>query len=311
MVKTPLSCKVPNSADENWGPLFNSKKSGTPYSISREYTFQGFGHSIHICSCNVLHHNEIAIVVSDYQQFTAIEVTKICTDLTPGQTCVAGVVPCLVIHNEIYSFNSSLASSSAINSDQWGSAAGVFNVHRLDSRGRCLEYSSSTFPIWSVLPATKECAINFKRYWFSRRIYELYDQYRTALRIISVGCESYAVTPDQILRDRLVFGIRDAKAWEAVKTKDHPPQEKSQRKARLSENAGTVDNNMSCIRGNCVLSMVKPATSAISRTILQPSAVANLPLRPSRLLRIMKCSRHISMVWMCRWLPVCDTEARK
>ena len=77
-----------------------------------------------------------------------------------------------------------------------------------------------------------------------------------------------------------------------VKTENHPPQ----KKARPSENAGTVDDDMSCIRGNYALPMVKPATSAMSRTILQPSAVANLPLRLSRLLRMMKCFRHTLMV---------------
>ena len=36
-----------------------------------------------------------------------------------------------------------------------------------------------------------------------------YDQYRTALLNIAAGCEFEKMTPDEILRDRLVFGIRD------------------------------------------------------------------------------------------------------
>ena len=50
--------------------------------------------------------------------------------------------------------------------------------------------------------------VPFERYRFNRGTQEAgetYDQYRTALRKLSEGCES----PDEILRDRLVFGIRD------------------------------------------------------------------------------------------------------
>ena len=38
---------------------------------------------------------------------------------------------------------------------------------------------------------------------------ETYDQYRTALRKLAEGCEFQTITPEEILRDRLVFGIRD------------------------------------------------------------------------------------------------------
>ena len=40
---------------------------------------------------------------------------------------------------------------------------------------------------------------------------ESYDQYRTALRMLAEGCTFQAITPDEILRDRLVFGIKDDK----------------------------------------------------------------------------------------------------
>lgn len=61
--------------------------------------------------------------------------------------------------------------------------------------------------------------VPFERYRFNRRVQEpgeTYDQYRTALRKIADGCEFDTITPDQILRDKLVFGIRDGKARERL-----------------------------------------------------------------------------------------------
>ena len=56
--------------------------------------------------------------------------------------------------------------------------------------------------------------VPFERYRFNRRVQEpgeSYDQYRTALRKLAEGCSFNTITPEEILRDRLVFGIRDAK----------------------------------------------------------------------------------------------------
>lgn len=56
--------------------------------------------------------------------------------------------------------------------------------------------------------------IPFERYRFNRRGQESgesYDQYRTALRMLAEGCDFQTITPDEILRDRLVFGIKDDK----------------------------------------------------------------------------------------------------
>ena len=61
--------------------------------------------------------------------------------------------------------------------------------------------------------------VPFERYRFNRRVQEpgeTYDQYRTALLKIAEGCEFQTITPDEILRDRLVFGIRDNKARERL-----------------------------------------------------------------------------------------------
>ena len=61
--------------------------------------------------------------------------------------------------------------------------------------------------------------IPFQRYRFNRRCQEpgeSYDQYRTALRKLSESCDFESITPDEILRDRLMFGIRDGKTRERL-----------------------------------------------------------------------------------------------
>ena len=61
--------------------------------------------------------------------------------------------------------------------------------------------------------------IPFERYRFNRRSQEsgeTYDQYRTELRKIAENCDFQSITPDEILRDRLVFGIRDSKTRECL-----------------------------------------------------------------------------------------------
>ena len=62
-------------------------------------------------------------------------------------------------------------------------------------------------------------SVPFERYCFNRRVQEpgeSYEQYRTSLRKLSEGCEFESITPDEILRDRLVFGIRDDKVRERL-----------------------------------------------------------------------------------------------
>ena len=61
--------------------------------------------------------------------------------------------------------------------------------------------------------------VPFERFRFNRRIQEpgeSYDQYRTALRKLADGCEFNQITPDEILRDRLIFGIQDSKVRERL-----------------------------------------------------------------------------------------------
>ena len=61
--------------------------------------------------------------------------------------------------------------------------------------------------------------VPFERYRFNRLVQEpgeTYDQYRTALLKLAEGCEFDKITPDEILRDRLVFGIKDNRARERL-----------------------------------------------------------------------------------------------
>ena len=61
--------------------------------------------------------------------------------------------------------------------------------------------------------------VPFERYKFYSTMQESgesYDHYRTALRQLAERCEFESITPNQILRDKLVFGIRDSKVRERL-----------------------------------------------------------------------------------------------
>ena len=45
---------------------------------------------------------------------------------------------------------------------------------------------------------------------------ESYDQYKTALRKLAEGCDFRKITPEEILRNRLIFGISDTKVRERL-----------------------------------------------------------------------------------------------
>ena len=62
-------------------------------------------------------------------------------------------------------------------------------------------------------------SVPFERYRFNKRAQELgesYEKYRTTLRKLSESCEFQSITPDEILRDRLIFGIGDVKVRERL-----------------------------------------------------------------------------------------------
>lgn len=61
--------------------------------------------------------------------------------------------------------------------------------------------------------------IPFESYRFNKQSQEAgesYDQYKTALRKLAEGCESDIITPEEMLCDCLIFGIRGVKARERL-----------------------------------------------------------------------------------------------
>ena len=80
--------------------------------------------------------------------------------------------------------------------------------------------------------------IPFERYRFNNRAQEAgetYDQYKTALRKLAEGCEFDKITPEEILRDRLIFGIRDVKIRERLLRESQLTLKKTNEIYRASE----------------------------------------------------------------------------
>ena len=80
--------------------------------------------------------------------------------------------------------------------------------------------------------------IPFERFKFNRRMQEpgkMYDQYRTARRKLADSCNFEEITPEEILCDRLVFGIRDSKVRERLLRETKLTLEKTDEICRASE----------------------------------------------------------------------------
>ena len=80
--------------------------------------------------------------------------------------------------------------------------------------------------------------VPFERYRFNKRAQEAgesYDQYKTALRKLAEGCEFHTITPEEILRDRLIFGIRDVKVRERLLRESQLTLKKTDEICRASE----------------------------------------------------------------------------
>ena len=80
--------------------------------------------------------------------------------------------------------------------------------------------------------------IPFERYKFHRRNQEpgeSYDQYRTALRKLAESCEFDQISPEEILRDKLVFGISDTKVRERLLRENKLSLAKTDEICRASE----------------------------------------------------------------------------
>ena len=80
--------------------------------------------------------------------------------------------------------------------------------------------------------------VPFERYRFNKRVQEAgesYDRYKTALRKLAEGCDFDSITPDEILRDRIVFGIRDNKVRERLLRESQLTSKKTDEICRASE----------------------------------------------------------------------------
>ena len=80
--------------------------------------------------------------------------------------------------------------------------------------------------------------VPFERYRFKQRAQEAgesYDQYKTALRKLAEGCELHTITPEEILRDRLVFGICEVKVRERLLRESQLTLKKTDEICRASE----------------------------------------------------------------------------
>ena len=80
--------------------------------------------------------------------------------------------------------------------------------------------------------------IPFERYRFNKRAQEAgesYDQYKTALRKLAEGCEFDTITTEEILRDRLIFGIREVKVCERLLRESQLTLQKTDEICRASE----------------------------------------------------------------------------
>ena len=80
--------------------------------------------------------------------------------------------------------------------------------------------------------------VPFQRYRFNKRAQEAgesYDQYKTALRKLAEGCEFHTITSEEILRDRLIFGIRDVKVRERLLRESQLTLKKTDEICRASE----------------------------------------------------------------------------
>lgn len=84
--------------------------------------------------------------------------------------------------------------------------------------------------------------IPFERYRFNKRAQEpgeSYDQYKTELRKLAENCDFYSITTDEILRDRLIFGIRDGKVRERLLRESQLTLEKTDEICRASESTAS------------------------------------------------------------------------
>ena len=111
--------------------------------------------------------------------------------------------------------------------------------------------------------------VPFERYLFNRRCQEpgeSYDQYRTALRKLAESCSFDSVTPDEILRDRLVFGIRDNKTRERLLRESTLTLKRTDELCHAAETMMSQLKYMEDSLGNAVSAVLKVPGTPSSKT---------------------------------------------
>ena len=126
--------------------------------------------------------------------------------------------------------------------------------------------------------------IPFERYRFNRRCQEpgeSYDQYRTSLRKLAGGCDFESITPDEVLRDRLVFGIRDSKTRERLLRE---PALSLKRTDEVCHAAESMTSQMKLVEDHQGANV-----STVSQSV-EPSALPPTP--PRRMRECRNCGRR-------------------
>lgn len=108
----------------------------------------------------------------------------------------------------------------------------------------------------------------FERYRFNlrgQRTGEPFDQYVTALRQLAQKCDFDNITPDQILRDRIMFGILDDKVRDRLLREKDLTLGRAMEICRASEVSAAQQEEVSRISQNSVHSVNKRKTQSATR----------------------------------------------
>ena len=127
-------------------------------------------------------------------------------------------------------------SSRNIIDGHWTRGPGGVHHVRVGERRRRGEDPTGTGPVQSVLRTEEEHTVRevlFQSEATANR--RTYDQYKTALKKLAEGCDFAKITPDEILRDRLLFGIADNKVRERLLRESNLTLEKTDDLCHASE----------------------------------------------------------------------------
>ena len=135
--------------------------------------------------------------------------------------------------------------------------------------------------------------IPFERYRFNRCVQELgetYDEYRTTLRKLAEGCNFEAISPEEILCDRLLFGIRDNKVRERLL------REKALTLAKTDEICRASESTTAQMK---LMEHQTDPSSSVNAVRDQESKNIKVPRRPKPKGRVGKDDHKSKECWNC------------